>query len=334
MKRHFVWFGLLVSLVFIILLFRNLNWGEVFTSLTMLNNWHLLAVGVVIQLASYWVRAARWSVMMRGIKRIKTSRLFPVVCISYMANNTLPLRIGELVRTYHVGEKEGISKSSALSTIVIERIYDGLALLLILGITLLVYPFPSWVRQIGIAAFLFFSLALLFILLVILFRTRMMRFTSKMTSRLPVKIGNLFDRLLGEFINGLEVIREKRTLVPIVLYSLLIWVMEANLFYLISLAYGFDNALILSFFALVIVNLGIMIPSSPGYIGTFEYFVTRSLLVFGIVKEVSMGFAFILRITQYIPITILGFVFLITEGLSMKELIKLKDVSRESSEAH
>ena len=96
------------------------------------NYWFALpAAGMY--LVSIYFRSMRWTVMLRHLKPVKTTRVYPVVTIGYMANNILPMRLGELVRSYYLGEREGVSKTAALATVLAERVFDALTLLLMIA---------------------------------------------------------------------------------------------------------------------------------------------------------------------------------------------------------
>ena len=112
------------------------------------NYWFTIpAVGMY--LLSVYFRSLRWTVMLRHLKPVKTTRLFPVVTIGYMANNLLPMRLGELVRSYYVGEREGINKASALVTVLVERVFDALTLLLFVAVVAPIVPVTRLVQSFG-----------------------------------------------------------------------------------------------------------------------------------------------------------------------------------------
>ncbi|MFC6230992.1 lysylphosphatidylglycerol synthase transmembrane domain-containing protein [Paenibacillus allorhizosphaerae] len=322
MKKIQLLTGILVSVILIYIVLNGIDFGDVWNIIINLD-YLILVPAVIIQILSYWVRSMRWAIILKNIKTVRVNRLFPIICISYMANNLLPLRIGEFVRAYLMGKKENISATAVFSTVILERIYDGITLLLFLGVTAILYPFPSWVKQIGLVTTLFFFCALVFIFCLVVFKKRTLSFINLFIQVLPGKFNKKIDDIIEKFIDGFDTIKDKKKLVPIAVYSIVIWSMEAYLFYALAKAFDFNSAVYLAFFTLVVVNLGIMIPSSPGYVGTFEYFITKALSVFGISKEISLSYALILRVFQYLPITLIGFLFLLKEGISLTQLTKM-----------
>ncbi|MCZ8512558.1 lysylphosphatidylglycerol synthase transmembrane domain-containing protein [Paenibacillus filicis] len=325
MKKIQLFVGILVSIILVYFVVKGINFVDVWKVIISLN-YLILIPAVIIQILSYWVRSMRWAIILKNIKKVRVNNLFPVICISYMANNLLPLRIGEFVRAYLMGKKEKISATAVFSTVILERIYDGITLLLFLGVTAIVYPFPNWVKQIGLVTTLFFFCALGFIFCLVLFKERTIAFINLFTKYLPSNYNKSIKGIIEKFIDGFDIIKNKKNFVPIAVYSIVIWSMEACLFYALAKAFDFNGAIYLAFFTLVVVNLGIMIPSSPGYVGTFEYFITKALSVFGITKEISLSYALVLRVFQYLPITIIGFLFLLKEGISITQLTKMSEV--------
>src|SRR5438105_3805238 len=115
-----LWIGLVVSLVCLVLAFRGVDMGAAAALIAGANYW-LLLPALAAYFAGVWVRAVRWRYLLRPIKPMPSGRLFPVVVIGYMANDVLPARMGEIARAYVLGRQEGVSSTSVLATIAVER---------------------------------------------------------------------------------------------------------------------------------------------------------------------------------------------------------------------
>jgi hypothetical protein len=137
-----------VSGAFVYLAFRKVDLKELRAAFLGVD-YPLIVLGACVGLSGFLVRAFGWKHLLAPVGRLSGWRLFSPVAIGYMANNLLPARLGEFARAYVVGKREHVSKSSALATIIIERIFDGLTLLLILAVVSLFFPFPAWVKQGG-----------------------------------------------------------------------------------------------------------------------------------------------------------------------------------------
>ncbi len=322
MNKIKIGIGILISLILIYFVFRDVEPEKVIDELLNIN-YFLIIPAVVIQVLSYWIRAMRWSLMLTSIKKIKTARLFPIICINYLANNLLPLRAGEFVRAYLIGRKEGISKATALSTVIVERVYDGVTLSLFFGAIALIYPFPTGVKVSGALLSLIFLAALVFILVIALFREKAIKIINFFIKFLPEKIGQKVNGILDKLIDGFDVIKDKKNLLLIAFCSILAWFMEACLIYAIAAAFGFSSTVFLALITLVFVNFFIMIPSSPGYVGPFEGACRYSLGLFNVTKDAAASFALIYRVFQYVPITVIGFICLLKEGISFSSMTSL-----------
>jgi hypothetical protein len=320
MKKKFL-MGILVSLVFLYLAFRKVDYTELWQALKGANYWFIIP-NVILQIFTMWLRAVRWKYMVNPIKRVNLGRLFSSVMIGFMANNVLPARLGEFVRAYSLGAKENVSKSASFATIVVERLFDGFSILFILWATLLLFPFPDWVKK-GSNLFLVMNLGMLFFLIFLEIKTdstvRFFQFTFRF---LPHKLRIKAEEILLKFISGLKVFRDVSSLIWILTWSILIWVVTGISNYFIFLAFGLHPPIQASFILLVIVCLGVMLPSSPGFVGTFQFFSIVALARFGYDKNIALPFSIVLHACQYFPVTLLGLYYLKKEHLSLKTLEK------------
>lgn len=129
-KKWRLWLGVGVSAVFLLLLIWTVDLGDLFLALKEANYLYVIPA-VVIYFVGVYFRAARWRYILSPLSAIPVMRLYPVVVMGYAANNVLPARAGELVRAYYLAQREQFSGSTALATIGVERIYDGLTLFVI-----------------------------------------------------------------------------------------------------------------------------------------------------------------------------------------------------------
>ncbi|MGH2569462.1 MAG: lysylphosphatidylglycerol synthase transmembrane domain-containing protein, partial [Bacteroidota bacterium] len=200
-------FSFLLTAVFLYLAFRNANLTDLWNSLKSANLWWIAAL-VPIGLLSHWVRALRWKYLLAPVKRNARGRnLFSAVMIGYMVNNILP-RAGELVRAYVIGKSEGISKSSALGTVVVERILDTVTFLFMLCVILFLYPqsldpFVDNVEAVRVY-FLVGSLLLLVVSAFIFFKREalfgLIRFLKPL---IPKRHAVRMDQIFESFLSGI-----------------------------------------------------------------------------------------------------------------------------------
>lgn len=313
-----LWISILISLLFIIMILYQVDFEKTKEALKNAN-YFFIPLGIALSLITNIVRSHRWKYVISPVKKISLQSLFSGVAIGYMANNLLPARLGEFIRAYMMGKKEGISKSSTLATIVVERIFDGFSLLFFLIVLSFISDLPAWTRQAGLLAAVFFVLLSLFLLFVVVKRETgiifIQKFIGMFSSRLASRSGKLFDG----FITGLGVVKHKKNLFLIFSYSLLVWLIEASTYYVVSFSFNINLPVYVFIITVVIVNLGILIPSAPGYIGSFEFFTISSLAIFSIENSLAFSYAIVLHAVLFLPITMVGLFFFWKENVNLAE---------------
>ena len=142
------WIGIGVSIILLAYFLFTVDIRRMLDALAGANYWYIIpAVGMYF--VSVYFRSMRWSVMLKRLKPVGARRLFPVVVVGYMANNIIPMRLGELVRSYYLSQREGISATSALVTVFVERIFDALALLFFIAVITPFVPIAGLVQDFG-----------------------------------------------------------------------------------------------------------------------------------------------------------------------------------------
>jgi len=316
------WLGLAFSLLFLYLAFRGLNWKALAKALAGVEI-QLLLLGLIIYLASYILRGLRWRLMLLNIKPIALGKITKFLIIGFMCNNVLPARLGEFARALIIAQGEKISARSAFASVVMERVFDGVAVLALLLALLLYHPFPGWVKKMGVAAAAFFFL--LFILLLFLGHKGevWMEKLKGWSQGLPGKVAGF----MLKFIYGLQMLRSLRLTLAVLFLSLLVWVMEVSNYFVLMRSLSLALPITAAAFTLVVVNLGIMIPSSPGFVGTLQYFCVLALAVYSIPKDIALAYSLILHAVIFVPITALGLIFLSQSGISLKTLKASKSLA-------
>ena len=315
--------GILVSVVLMWVLFYNIDFAKLTTALQGANYYWLLPNIVLVVFAMYQ-RAYRWSFMIRPIKAVAYSKLLAATCIGFMANNVLPLRLGEFVRAYSLAHQErDITKSASLATIFVERmVFDLVALLLIFGavISVAAVHIPDTMKA-GIYISILIALAgLVFVAVLALKPSQAGVLLTRYLFFLPGSLKETIRSTVVKFSRGLEFITHARTVSSIGLQTLLIWVFMGLSNYFVFIAFDFDLPIDASFFLLVVVSISILVPSSPGFIGVYHAGTVFTLTQYGIGREDALSFALVLHAAQYIPITLMGFYYLRKEHLSLKRL--------------
>ena len=193
--------GLLISLVFLFLAFRKVDFGQMYETFVDANYWFIL-LGVGVNIFSNWLRAVRWGFLLRPVSHVKISSLFDALMIGYMFNVFLPAHLGEFVRAYVLAKKNPVPASAVFGTIVIERIIDVFTLLIIMALTIVVFPFPEWIRTSGYISFVFIGILFVVLLLMKKYRDTTKILIKKAEKFLPEKFTRKFEEMLVSFLDG------------------------------------------------------------------------------------------------------------------------------------
>jgi uncharacterized protein (TIRG00374 family) len=325
-----LWLGLAVSSVFLVFALRGLQLAEVWADLRAANYlWLIPSVGVYF--VAVLVRTWRWDYLLRPLKRIPVRRLFPVVVIGYMGNNIFPWRIGELLRAYVLKRNEQVSISASLATIVVERIFDGLVMLLFVFVALPTAPFLSDVLRftVVLGSLVFLGALLVFLFLATRPATAARLYNPVIEHLVPPRFRTKLRGFLERFLGGLAALRDFQHIVMIFLTSILIWLLETVKYWFVMQAFSLE----LSFFTLMlmngVVNLATTLPAAPGYLGTFDAPGIWVLEAFGVIKARATAYTLVLHAALWLPITLLGFYYMIREGLRWGDLAQASHL-RES----
>lgn len=322
------WIGIGVSLFFLVLLFRSVNGAELARAFREAEGWYLLPA-VVLTFLGYFLRAVRWRFLLSPLKRVALVNLFSATLIGYMANNLLPARLGEFVRAYALGERERIDTGAVFATLVLDRLADGFTVLLMLLFTLFTLHFPAGSeaaqRGLEIGGYATLGLYLAVVVFLVLLKrntVRTLRFLERLLAPFPKRIGERLIPLLGSFMEGVRLSARPRERWGIVLSSLAIWGVAVFPVHLVLRAFGLTFPLTVSVFILVLLVFAVMVPASPGFVGTYHAACVYGLLAFGVPREKALSVAIVIHGVNFFPVIAAGLVSLWRENLSLAALGK------------
>ncbi len=327
MKRWQFWLGVLISAVFLWIALRGLNLALVWEALQRANYLWLIP-GVGIYFLGVWVRTWRWHYLLRPLKAVPTQKLFPIVTIGYMGNNIYPARAGELLRAYVLRQEEGVSISSSLATIIVERAFDGLAMLAFVLVNLSELSsltadsgFAGSIRSLALVGVAVFLMATVIFFSMAIYPEHARTIFLLVNERLVPK--NFRPKLAGfadRFLEGLAALRSPVDVLMVMISTLVIWMFETGKYWFLMHAFPFE----VSFFALMlmngIVNLATTIPSAPGYVGTFDAPGIALLEAYGVPGAIAAAYTLVLHVALWLPITLLGIYYMFRMGLSWTEV--------------
>jgi len=341
MKRWEFWVGLVISVLFLWLALRGLNWDEFWQAVKSANYWWTLP-GIAVYFIGVWVRAWRWHYLLGPVKKIPTRVMFPITCIGYAGNNIFPARAGEVLRAVVLKRKTGVPISASLATIIVERIFDGVVMLAFVFVNLPELAklassdsgFVGNIQDLALIGTGIFLGALLIFLLAAMFPQVTARIGQWFIDRvLPARIREKTSGIMHKFMDGLASLRSPWNVLMVFFTSVIIWLLETVKYWFVMHAFTFT----VSFFALMllngIANLATTLPSAPGYIGTWEAVTKAVLVAYDVPGGEALGYAAVLHMALWLPITLLGLYYMAREGIKWNSnLEKLKVQAEETPE--
>ena len=305
--------GLVFSAFIIYLLSKKINFNVALENLRGLSIMSVILL-ITTYLSTFFIRALRWKLMFED-KSVSYFTYLNCMVIGFAGNNFLPARGGELLRMEFFKRQSNINRITGLSSIFIEKILDGLVLVSFLLIianldeTLIA---NEWIKRLILFSTLLFSF---FLFLILIFR----KFGNRLIQLLESskKLIQSLAFLLRKVQDSTSFLRWNKNTLLIFLLSILVWLIEGFVF--VFALYIFDLnefAVVAGYLSLVIVNFGILIPSSPGYFGLFQGMTILSLMLFGVNKEIALSISILVHFCQYIPVTLWGVFYIVKSSIS------------------
>ena len=338
-RQRAFWLGLAGSAgflaVFLVFFVDTRTIGEVLRDA----NYSYVAPSLLFYFIALYLRAHRWRFLLRPIFGESRRPIFPVVVVGYMANNLIPVRIGEVVRSYYLSLREDITTAGAFGTVAVERASDVLALLFFIALAWTLVPVsgafgevagnvPGGAATLAAAALLpFLLVAGVVVVVSVMSKSTALALAARIMSPVPAGVRDAALGLVEHLLQGLTVASSPRALLYLFLLSVPIWLFEAAMYGTIALGFDlhsmFDGNL--EFIAVVLVftaaaNLAGIFPSSAGSWGPFDFFGALALVALGVSEGLASGYALTVHVALWVPPTLLGAILLLMDGNSLARL--------------
>jgi hypothetical protein len=335
MGKWKTWLGVAISAAAIAWAARGVEWSEVIPALADADPWLLVLVFVTSPFVNILVRALRWKVFLRPVARVSFAGATSATAIGLMANNVLPARVGEFVRAWALGRKERVPVATSFGGLFLERLFDGFAVVGLLYALTWVHEFPDWVSTTVQVAFFIFLGALAFLVGLIIHPEMSVRFARAVAGRLSGgRLEEPVERILATLLDGFRLLRNPVLVLVSVILALSQWVLLTGLYWLGLIAFGVIDGVgwVGAFFVNCVATLGVAVPSSPGFVGTFEAFIVKALEVFEVDRTRAFTYAIGFHAVSFIPTTLVGFAVFLREGFSWGELERSEEEVEEELE--
>ena len=286
------WLGVLLSLICLVWLICTMDWAGVWMALTQVNYW-LAVAALLLNLASVLLRTVRWRLMFRQHHVPSFARLTAALLIGQAVNVMAPARLGDLARAALVDTGGTVY---ALGTLAVEKALDLLMLAMPVVLLLSQAALPAWWRGSGHVLVVTSALALAAVAVLVVGRRWAARVLERAAARWRHPSVRRVLSLAGQLLLSLDILGRPAQLVPALAWSALIWLLYGTVNYLLLRAVGERPSVLAALFLLVVLQLGIAVPSSPGRIGVFHYLCVQALAVFGVHGPKAFSYAIILHL--------------------------------------
>ena len=335
--RFFIILGITAALVWFFLRGQNLSetWENIKAA-----NYYVILIAFVITMLGFYIRAYRWKYFLMPVKKIGTGNLFSATCIGFAANSVIGGRVGEVIRAYVLANKENIGFGAVFASIIVERVFDMMTVLVFLSLYLLFFPLPEsyfvgeydfigLLKTGGIITFLFAVSLTLFLLFLHAKTAQTMNLLEKIFGFvLPEKILRKILSAFASFAEGLAVLKDKKNVAMAFIFSFILWSVLIFSFWLGLKACHIDLVWHRAIFLLVFGAVGAIAPT-PAAVGGFHFMCKTALLIFGVSPEKAGSAAIIIHVIAFIPVIFAGILYIWKEGFS---LFGLKELGTQDPE--
>lgn len=319
-RRKTAWIGIALAVVFLALFLYRVNFGQIVQTLQKANYLYI-APAILVYFIGVWFRAVRWRFLLQSLGKFPSHRLVSPILIGFALNNILPARVGVLVRAYLFGMWEGANKIASFATVVVDQLFDGLALLFFLGVIVILVPLPMWAWTTALVSAIIF-IGFFALLLVLALSPRLARWlVGKLTRWLPQRWQPRISDGVNMTLNGLASLQRPDRIAIAFFLSLLVWATEAAVYYIVAFSFGLEQPFYVMLLLTSIANIAITLPSLPGGIGPFEFFGKQTLFLFAVSEAVATAYVAVVHVVVLLPVTLVGLGLLALKRVSIAEAV-------------
>jgi glycosyltransferase 2 family protein len=315
------------------LFFRHVDVHKAWRDTKSADPW-LLLIAVALTLVTYLLRAIRWQAILRPIGHARLRTAFRTTVIGFTASYLLPARVGEVLKPYLLARQEGLKPPATFATVVVERVLDLVIVLVLFAGSL---PFigidvgPKVKASGGLAALgAVTALGILFICAG--HPERFGRWVTALTRLLPARIAETTGRMAHVFAEGLAVMRRPSHLAAALAWSVPLWVSIALGIWVTSRAFDLTFSFAGTFLVVMYLVVGVSVPTQGGAGGFHLMYQLAVMQFFGASYDTAVAAAFVLYLVSFVPITILGLIYMSQDGLSLGRLQAMKDTAEAAEE--
>lgn len=328
--------AIIITIVLLALIFHKINWHELFTTFKLFSLKNLLSITIFYVFTMY-LRGIRWKFILLNDPKYSALNLGEIFIVGSFLNIFLPARAGDVYRAYYLGQVKQEKKMKVFGSVILERIFDGLTVFLILLTAVILYCKQQWILNwaYGIGALFIGSLIFFYII----FKFNKIDFicnkSINLAQKLPYRISNPISSFIkkicdyaNSFIEGFEVLNSFKYSCLAFLSSCILWGIECYVAYLILNSFNLGLGFAAGMFVLSMISFSTMIPSTSVFLGPYQYAYILALGIFGINKSTALAISTVHQGILILILSIIGGLLFLKFNSEMKDFNK-KDILKK-----
>jgi len=312
--------GIVVAAILLYLSFHDLDRQQISEILSRADFWMLIPAAF-FAFAINLFKALRWRIIMDPVKTISVRQIISIFSVSQMVNVSLPALTGQAARVLLLSKRAGLPKTYCATTVVLEVLFDGISLVILMLASSTVIVFPGWLSRSGLLAGATMVVLLTLLLLVVHNRRKLRVYGRR---RLKVRHPRLFEKIRhvsGSFADALHMLKSTRHTLITAVYSVCLWASHAIVILFLFKALGMTVPVWGAFVVLAVNSVLLMFPITPGNLGTFQWACVVSLTqLFNYSKSEAVSFSIVLQMMDLVPVFIAGLLFLYLDHMRYSEI--------------
>jgi len=322
LRKIFGWkrvVGILIAFGLLFVSFYKIDLQELWQTLRRINFLYIIGA-FVSAVGMNWAKGMRWREIMINVRPIAKTRIFALFHVSQMINLSLPALTGQAGRIVMLSKQEGLSKTFCFTTVVMEVLFDGISLIVLIYASSFIFAFPDWIRDVE----LYVTAVMAFLILILSIMIRKQRALvyfgkTKIRKRFPrlyVKL-KIWAKSVSE---GLNALTSATQILKISFYSILIWLFHICVAVLLIWAFKLDVPAWAGVVIIIVNSLLLLVPITPGNVGSFQLVVIAALAFFGVPRAEAAAFSVVMHFMDIVPVFAIGICFLFTSHLTFRKL--------------
>jgi uncharacterized protein (TIRG00374 family) len=317
-KKKQFW-GVLVALALLAFCLKDVRLSEMRMLISRID--YVLLIPAIASAFLFMIfRGLRWRLIVQQYKNIKTMHALSLYSAGQMLNMAMPMLTGQVGRMFLFSKRAGLPKTFTFSTIILEVLFDAIALITFLIFLSLAFAIPDRYRSLGFAISALTVLGLILLYVILHYRDKLDKFGHKNLQHRWPRVYTTVRKFLMSFTNGIEMLKSSQHMFGSIMYSFLSWGMHTVSIYYLLKSFGLHLPIATAAIVMIVNTVALMIPITPANAGTFEVAVSRSLTAFSVGRSDAVLFALALHLVDMIPIFAMGLYFTHIEKISLREI--------------